>query len=157
PRPNPASLDAGWRGPHEAQGAHRYSHIGIYGISTADRPQSALMLRARITLPHFSVSSAMCLPKSAGEPGSTVPPRSASRGFMLGPATPALISLLSLSTISTGVFLGALPGARLVTRYEFGNGRDVRQRIQAPLDGHRQRAQFAGSHVLEQRCRGAEV
>ena len=28
---------------------------------------------ARITLPHFSVSSAMNLPKSAGEPGSGVP------------------------------------------------------------------------------------
>jgi hypothetical protein len=29
-----------------------------------------LMLAVRITLPHFSVSSAMSLPKSAGEPGS---------------------------------------------------------------------------------------
>ena len=34
---------------------------------------SGLMLAARITLPHFSVSAAMSLPKSAGEPGSTVP------------------------------------------------------------------------------------
>jgi hypothetical protein len=34
----------------------------------ADRLYSALMLAARITLPHFSVSSAMSLPKSAGEP-----------------------------------------------------------------------------------------
>ena len=33
-----------------------------------DRPHSALMPAARITLPHFSVSSAMSLPKSAGEP-----------------------------------------------------------------------------------------
>ena len=30
---------------------------------------SGLMLAARITLAHFSVSSAMSLPKSAGEPG----------------------------------------------------------------------------------------
>ena len=30
------------------------------------------------TLPHFSVSSAMSLPKSAGEPGSTVPPNTES-------------------------------------------------------------------------------
>ena len=36
--------------------------------SGADRPHSALMLAARITLAHFSVSSAMSLPKSAGEP-----------------------------------------------------------------------------------------
>ena len=35
------------------------------------------------TLPHFSVSSAISLPKSAGEPGSTVPPWSARRAFML--------------------------------------------------------------------------
>jgi hypothetical protein len=33
------------------------------------------MFAARITLPHFSVSSAMSLPKSAGEPASAVPPR----------------------------------------------------------------------------------
>src|SRR5262245_20531429 len=39
---------------------------------------SALMLADLITLPHFSVSSAMSLPKSAGEPASAVPPRSAS-------------------------------------------------------------------------------
>ena len=60
-----------------------------------------------ITLPHFSVSSAMSLPKSAGEPASTVPPRSASRAFILGSARPALISLLSLSMISAGVSFGA--------------------------------------------------
>jgi hypothetical protein len=33
---------------------------------------SALMLAARITLAHFSVSSAINLLKSAGEPGSAV-------------------------------------------------------------------------------------
>ena len=40
--------------------------------AATDRPHSGLMLAARITLPHFSVSSAMSLPKSAGEPASTV-------------------------------------------------------------------------------------
>src|SRR5262249_27285090 len=80
---------------------------GGYGISTADQPQSALMLRARITLPHFSVSSAMSLPKSLDEPGSIVPARSARRAFILGSARAALISRLSLSTFSVGVFLGA--------------------------------------------------
>jgi hypothetical protein len=44
---------------------------------------SGLMLAARITLPHFSVSSAMSLPKSAGEPTSGVLPRSASRALIL--------------------------------------------------------------------------
>src|SRR5262249_27418004 len=59
------------------------------------------------TLPHFSVSSAMSLPKSAGEPGSTVPPKSANRAFNLGSASPVLISVLSFPMISGGVFLGA--------------------------------------------------
>src|SRR5262245_29498596 len=35
------------------------------------------MPAARITLPHFSVSSALSLPKSVGEPVGAVPPRSA--------------------------------------------------------------------------------
>jgi hypothetical protein len=52
-----------------------------------------------ITLAHFSISSAMNLPKSAGEPGSTVPPTSARRALNLASARPALISLLSLSVI----------------------------------------------------------
>src|SRR6478672_5001159 len=37
------------------------------------------MLAAWITLAHFSVSSAMSLPKSVGESASTSPPRSATR------------------------------------------------------------------------------
>jgi len=76
--------------------------LGSYGISapTADRAHSALMLRARMSLPHFSVSSAMSLPKSAGESASTSPPRLASRALILGSARPALISLLSMSMIS---------------------------------------------------------
>src|SRR5262249_30466378 len=69
--------------------------------------QSALTPANFTTLPHFSVSSAMSLPKSLGEPVSAMPPRSASRAFILGSATPASISLLSLSMISTGVLLGA--------------------------------------------------
>ena len=38
---------------------------------------SGLIFAARITLPHFSVSSAMNLPKSAGEPASDNPSKSA--------------------------------------------------------------------------------
>src|SRR5207253_2640578 len=83
----------------------RHSRNGRYG--TWRRPYSGLMLAARITLPHFSVSSAMSLAKSAGESASTSPPTSASRALSLGSARPALISLLSFSTISAGVFLGA--------------------------------------------------
>src|SRR5262245_46699164 len=74
-----------------------------------------LMLAARITLPHFSVSSAISLPKSAGEPGSTVPPRLASRAWNLGSEMLALISVLSLSTISAGVLFGAPMPYQLLT------------------------------------------
>src|SRR5262245_47035878 len=81
---------------------------GCYGISGRDRADhSGLMLAAWITLPHFSVSSAISLPNWAGDPGSGVPPKSANRALILGSARPALISLLSLSMISDGVFLGA--------------------------------------------------
>src|SRR5262249_50626699 len=68
---------------------------------------SALILAARITFADFSVASAMSWAKSAGEPASTVPPRSATRAFIFGSASATLISLLSFSTISAGVFLGA--------------------------------------------------
>src|SRR4029077_9323167 len=77
---------------------------GRYGILVPD--YCGLILAARVTLPHFSVSSVMSLPKSAGESASAVPPRPATRAFILGSARAALISLLSLSTISVGVFLG---------------------------------------------------
>src|SRR5262245_4457660 len=87
--------------------ADEHPPIGLYGISTADRPHSALMLRARITLPHFSVSSAMNFPNAADviDIGST--PKPASRALMAGSAAMALISLLSLSITSVGVSFGA--------------------------------------------------
>src|SRR5262245_41260751 len=61
---------------------------------------SGLMLAARMTLAHFSVSSAMSLPKSAGVPGSGVPPRSENLSFNLGSVRPALTSALSVRMIS---------------------------------------------------------
>src|SRR5262249_60690051 len=82
--------------------SHRVSRNGSY---RADH--SGLMLAARITLPHFSVSLAMCLPKSAGEPPNGVAPRSASRACILGSDRAALISLLRVSITSAGVLLGA--------------------------------------------------
>src|SRR5262249_39065553 len=68
---------------------------------------SALMLAARITLPPFGVSSARTFRKGGGGPERVAPPMSTRRAFSLGSARAALISLLSLSTISAGVFLGA--------------------------------------------------
>src|SRR5262249_55534364 len=78
--------------------------VGVTEYWIGTPRQCALMLAARIPLAHFSVSSAMSLAKSAGEPGSTVPPRLASCALSLGSAWPALISLLSLSIICDGVF-----------------------------------------------------
>src|SRR4029077_20024838 len=68
---------------------------------------SGLMAANFTTLPHFSVSAAMSLPKSAGEPPIAIPPDSASRVLNAGSPRPALISLLSRSMISAGVLLGA--------------------------------------------------
>src|SRR5947207_11577066 len=81
------------------------SENAIYGIFGWGH--SGFMPANFTTLPHFSTSAAMSLAKSAGEAASTVPPRSASLGFILGSVRAALISLLSLSMISAGVFLGA--------------------------------------------------
>ena len=39
---------------------------GFMEYRSGGRPHSALMLRARMTLPHFSVSSAMSFPNAAG-------------------------------------------------------------------------------------------
>src|SRR5215471_7562513 len=88
-------------------GHARHSPNGLYGKSTADWPHSNLMLRVRMSLPHFSVSSAISLLKSAGESASASPPRLASRALFFGSARAALISLLSLSMISVGVAFGA--------------------------------------------------
>ena len=73
------------------------SHNHTWALDRRDH--SALMLAARITLPHFSVSSAMNLPKSAGVIGIPALPKLARRAFIIGSARPALISLLSFSTI----------------------------------------------------------
>src|SRR6516225_4254408 len=68
---------------------------------------STLRLANFTTLPHFSVSAAINLPKLAGVTTIGTPPSSSSFAFSLGSARPALIALLSLSTISVGVFFGA--------------------------------------------------
>src|SRR5262245_38696444 len=56
---------------------------------------SGLMLAARITLPHFSASSLMSLPKSAGEPASAAAPyraRLKSVGVQVAPFQQARLS-----------------------------------------------------------------
>src|SRR5262249_24347475 len=74
--------------------------VGLLHATRVDQPYSSLMLAARITLPHFSVSSPMNLPNSFGEVGNAVAPSSAIRALILGSPSAALISLLSLWMIS---------------------------------------------------------
>src|SRR6476659_2978938 len=64
-------------------------------VVRASRPQhqTGLRLALRITLAHFSVSSAMSVANAAGVIGMGAPPRSANRAFILGSASPALTSL----------------------------------------------------------------
>src|SRR5262249_16183311 len=61
-----------------------------------------------ITLAQLAVWGARRVPKSAGLPGTSMPPSSARRALTFGSAKAALISLLSLSMISGGVPFGAL-------------------------------------------------
>ena len=96
---------------------------GRYGIFGRDRADhSALMPADLITLPHFSVSSAMSLPNSAGEPASTVPPRSASRALNFGIGESRVDLLVELiDDLGRRVLRSAdaEPCARLVARHEF--------------------------------------
>src|SRR5262249_12521870 len=112
------------------------------------------MLAARITLPHFSVSSAMSFRKSAGEPGTTVAPKSAKRALIMGSARPAFTSLLSTSMIAAGVLRPAEtePCARPVARAQIAPDRKLGQHIAAAPSacargGQRERTQSAGFDV----------
>src|SRR5262245_49991708 len=107
---------------------------------------SGLMPANLTTLAHFSVSAATKLPKSEGEPAITVPPRSASRALSWGSARPALISLLSLSTISAVVAFGAPMPNQTVASYPATKSPTVGTSGSAserPRRGHRQRTHFA--------------
>jgi hypothetical protein len=75
------------------------------------------MLAARMTLPHFLVSSEMSFAKSPGEPASTTAPKLASRASNLESAMLAPTSRLNRSMISADVFFGAhaVPCAYLET------------------------------------------
>src|SRR5580700_8556082 len=97
----------------------------IYGEVSLRAPETAasaavysgLMLAVRMTLAHFSVSSAMSLAKAPLVIGVGMPPISANRDTSLGSATAALISWLSLATISGGVPLGAPMPNHWLTSY----------------------------------------
>src|SRR6266481_506024 len=90
----------------------------------------ALMLAARITLAHLSVSSARSLPKSADAIDTATLPRSARCDLNPESARAALTCLLSLSTMSAGRVFGCAKAAQqghFVARQEIPNGRQVGQ------------------------------
>src|SRR5262245_30234133 len=90
------------------------SRNGIYGTSG---DHSGLMPANLITFAHFSVSLAMRFLKAAGDSTRGVAPNPAMRAFILGSTRATLISLLSVSRMSTGVFLGApMPNHTLTSK-----------------------------------------
>src|SRR5215510_8587150 len=92
----------------------RGSRNGIYGTSG---DHSGLMPANLITFAHFSVSLAMRFLKAAGDSTRGVAPNPAMRAFILGSTRATLISLLSVSRMSTGVFLGApMPNHTLTSK-----------------------------------------
>ena len=72
-----------------------------------DSTQSTETPANSTTLRHFSVSSAISLPYSAGVIGFGTPPMSAKRATSFGSFSASLTALLRVSTISGGVPLGA--------------------------------------------------
>jgi hypothetical protein len=71
-------------GPHSITSSAAIRGTARYRISGHSRTDhSGLMPADFTTLPHFSVSSAMSLPKSVAEPTSGVLPKSASRALIL--------------------------------------------------------------------------
>src|SRR5262245_58291599 len=108
--PGTSGLQLAWRllsldhlvGAARAPAIRRTNRYGILDRVTAS---VCLDVGARFTLPHFSVSSTMNIPSSAGEPRNTVQPRSASRACILASVRTASTSLLRRPMISAGVFL----------------------------------------------------
>jgi hypothetical protein len=78
-----------------------------------DRPHSNLMLATRITLPHFSVSSAMNFSNSAGAIDIGTAPKSASRDLnfgsprmsAMGHSLPGLLSQADKSAANDKLFI----------------------------------------------------
>src|SRR5262245_30957397 len=99
-----------------------------------------LMLAARITFAHFSVSSAMNLPKSAGLIDFGTLPMPANSATNLGSASPASIASWSLSMIAAEKFAGEMNGASNAGRRHIdltGTGFGVGYQLRDALGGKR--------------------
>src|SRR5262249_47506605 len=114
------------------------------------RDHSGLILAVRMTFAHFSVSSAMNLAKSAAEPPNAMPQSSASRAFVVGSASAALIPWLSLSIISAGVVLGRPTPCHELASYpgtKFAHARHFRKPFPSRSGRHSERTQLVTSDV----------
>src|SRR5262249_29565355 len=129
---------------------HCFAARGPSGRGLPDHPR--LMPTDFTTFPHFSISSAMSLPKLTGEPRRAVAPSSASRVLILGSARPAFdLFVERFDDIGSCALWSPEAGnsACLVARQEFPNGRHVRQRLRARDGRHSQRAQIARPNVCD--------
>src|SRR6516162_6675602 len=121
------------------------SRNGCYGISDHGcLGHSALMLAARITLPHFSVSSAINFPKSVGVIGI------GKSCLDLGIGEGGIDFAVELIDDFSRRFLGCadtVPGGRLISRHKLSEGRNVWQRFRAHHGSYRERTQIAGPDV----------
>src|SRR5262245_37621818 len=131
--------------PHMKVGTYNFLSLSVsvrvsgrYGISRG-RAYSGLMFANFTTLPHFSVSSAMSLPKSAGESASTVPPKSAMRALITGVGEARVHFLIERTDDRSGSIPRRTepePCARLVARYEVAHDRNFGQHVGARRGGH---------------------
>jgi hypothetical protein len=91
-------------------------------------PQSALTPANLITLAHFSVSSAMNLPKSTGEPAGAMPPKVCQARLQFEIDEAGIDLLIELVDDLGGRVPGnanAIPLAGLVARHELAHGWEV--------------------------------
>jgi hypothetical protein len=102
---HPALAEAGYDwpayDPHPGYALRRATRLGVRALN-----QFGLLPESLTTFAHVSISAAMSLANSAGEPASGVPRVRARRAFISGSAKAALISLLSVATIPAEMLLG---------------------------------------------------
>jgi hypothetical protein len=129
------------------------------GISLRDLPYSGLMFAARITLPHFSVSSAMSLPKSGRRAREHRPAQVSNPRLDLGigeSGIDLLVELVDHFCRRSSRCTDAIPRARLEARHKLSHGRNVRECLGSCYARHSQRAQLACSDWLDHARRRKE-
>src|SRR5215468_1822837 len=146
-------------GHHSVPRPPPFAERQLWNIKLSVPDHCSLIPANLTTLAHFSVSAAMNFPSSSGAIGISTTPTSASRDFAFASASTALISLLSLSMISSGVFFGApnaQPPACLIARHKFVERGDSRHCLETRSRGDRKRAQLTRLDVASRRNQRSE-